>query len=69
MPNSIKMTIVSYADDTAILSPGNDPMQSSAFLQNHLNLIENWSTKWHIKINPEKSVHVNFTLKKPNALY
>jgi len=51
-------------DDTAILSPVNNPAQSSASLQNHLNLIENWATKWSIKINPEKSVYVNFTLKK-----
>jgi len=59
--------MASYADDTAILSPGIDPAQSFASLQNYRNLIENienWVTKWRIKINPEKSVHVNFTLKK-----
>uniref|UniRef100_A0A2S2Q5T5 RNA-directed DNA polymerase from mobile element jockey n=1 Tax=Sipha flava TaxID=143950 RepID=A0A2S2Q5T5_9HEMI len=64
MPNSTNTTMASYADDTLILSPGNDTAQSSIFLQNHLNLIENWATKWRIKINPEKSVHVNMTPKK-----
>lgn len=64
MPNSKNTTMASYADDTAIISPGNDIEQSSSFLQNHLNLIENWATKWRIKIIPENSVLVNFTLKK-----
>jgi len=56
--------MASYADDTATLSPGIDPALSFASLQNHLILIKNWATKWRIKINPEKSVPVNFTLKK-----
>ena len=64
MPSSTNTIMATYADDTAILCPGNDPVQTSNSLQNHLKLIENWSSKWRIKINPEKSVHVNFTLKK-----
>jgi len=51
-------------DDTAILSPGNDPAQSSTSLKHYLNLIENWATKWCIRINLEKLVHVNFIPKK-----
>lgn len=60
-PNTIMAT---YADDTAILSPGNDPEVTSNFLQTHLNLIDSWSSNWRIKINPDKSVYVPFTLKK-----
>ncbi|KAL4121449.1 hypothetical protein QTP88_013963 [Uroleucon formosanum] len=35
-------TIATYADDTAILSSNSDPILSSNYLQNHLNLINTW---------------------------
>lgn len=43
------------ADDTTILSPGNNPMKTSDSLENHLNLIENRSSKWRIK-NPPHNI-------------
>lgn len=46
-PNTITAT---YVDNTDIFSSGNDPVQTSSHLQNHINLIENWSSKWRIKI-------------------
>jgi hypothetical protein len=45
MSNSLTTIIAEYADDTAILVPGNDPVQTSIHLQNHLNQIENWTSK------------------------
>lgn len=60
-PNTIMAT---YADDTAILSPGNDPVETVHFLQTHLDLIDEWSSNWKIKINPDKSIYIPFTLKK-----
>lgn len=45
IPNITNTIMAIYANDTAILSPGNDPVQTSNSLQNHLNLIENWSSK------------------------
>lgn len=53
-----------YTDDTAILALGNDPVLNYLHLQNHQNLIDSWSSKCRIKINHEKSIHENFTLKK-----
>jgi hypothetical protein len=50
-----------------IIVPENYPIQTSIHLQNHLYLMESWSFLWQTKINPEKSIHVNYTLK--NAEY
>lgn len=63
--------MATYADDTAILSPDNDPVETVYFLQTHLDLINEWSSNWKIKINPDKSIYVPFTLKKsiPLPLY
>ncbi|KAL4098379.1 hypothetical protein QTP88_023004 [Uroleucon formosanum] len=67
-PNTVMAT---YADDTAILSPGNDPVKTVHFLQTHLDLIDKWSPNWKIKINPDNSIYVPFTLKMsiPLPLY
>jgi len=46
MSNATNTIMATYADDTAIFSPGNNPVQTSDSLQNHLNQIENWSSKW-----------------------
>jgi len=66
IPKTANTTIATYADDTAILSSNSDPTLSSNYLQNHLNLIKTWATKWKILINPDKSSHVPFTLRKHN---
>jgi hypothetical protein len=60
-PNTI---IATYADDTAILSPGKDPVETVRCLQTHLNLIDKWLSNWKIKINPDISIYVPFILKK-----
>ncbi|VVC31270.1 Reverse transcriptase domain [Cinara cedri] len=57
-------TNTNYADETAILCAKNDPDETSNCLQTHLDSIDNWATKWRIKINPDKSVYVPFTLKR-----
>lgn len=66
-PTTNNTTIATYADDTAILTSDTDPEIASSALQNHLNLISIWATTWRVKINPEKSFHVPFTLKKKNS--
>jgi hypothetical protein len=53
-----------FADDTCILSPHPDPNQASAFLQSHLNELQEWFRKWRIKANESKSIHITFTLRK-----
>lgn len=58
----IMLTIMAtYADDIAILRVRIDPEEASSLLWTHLNLIDNWSIKYRIKINSNKSVYVPST--------
>uniref|UniRef100_A0A2S2PX53 Putative RNA-directed DNA polymerase n=2 Tax=Sipha flava TaxID=143950 RepID=A0A2S2PX53_9HEMI len=66
IPQTNDTIIATYADDTAILSSNKNPTVAFNALQNHLDLIDNWSSNWKIKINADKSVHVPFTLNKKN---
>lgn len=64
LPVTDKVMISTFADDTAILTSHNIPETASKELQNHLKKIEDWMTKWRIKVNENKSTHVTFTLNK-----
>jgi len=65
IPQTDNTILATYADDTAvILSDNSDSVEASLALQLHLNLIDNWSLKWKIKINADKSILVPFTLNK-----
>lgn len=64
IPTTINTKIATFADDTAILSSHSDPALASAYLQENLNLIQNWLIKWKIKANEIKSTHITFTLKR-----
>jgi hypothetical protein len=55
-----------FADDTAVLSSHANLNIATANLQTHLGRIENWTRKWRLKINENKSTHVTFTLRKGN---
>jgi len=55
--------VADYADDKVIISTSPDPTTASSHLQNHLCLMEDWYTKWRLKINQTKSVHTTFTLR------
>jgi hypothetical protein len=55
-------TTATYADDTAILSPHQDPTVDSQRLQTTLDKIQSWMKKWRIRVN--ESVQVNFTTQK-----
>jgi len=53
-----------FADDTAILTTDEDQQTATDPLQRTLNSVVNWTKRWKIKINRDKSVQVNFTLRK-----
>jgi hypothetical protein len=57
-------TTATYADDTAVLASHENPVTASINLQEHLNKLQSWFTKWRIKVNETKSVHVTFTMKR-----
>lgn len=64
MPTTSNVLVATYADDTAILASSTCPVEASNLVQNELNQIDTWLSKWNIKVNTEKSVHVAFTLRK-----
>lgn len=64
LPTSEKTSISTFADDTAVMASHSKANSASNHLQNHLYKIENWLSKWRIKANESKSIHVTFTMKK-----
>ena len=60
LPTHGRTTVGTFADDTAILCSHADPAAASNILQTSLNQIACWLSKWRIKVNETKSVHVTF---------
>ena len=56
--------LLTYADDTALMSSNDSKIEASSLVQNHLNIISIWLKKWNICVNAEKSTHITFTLRK-----
>ena len=64
LPILTQITIVTFADDTALLTSHADPIIPSSTLQRCLDAMEKRFHKWGFKINENKSTHVTFTLQK-----
>lgn len=64
MPTPTNCMVATFADDTCILTTGQNEIESTHKLQQSLNCIIEWTSKWHIKLNEAKSSHINFTNKK-----
>lgn len=64
IPVTSDITIATYADDTAILASTTSPSEASNLVQDCLNELQQWLTKWKICINTEKSKHITFSLRK-----
>jgi len=67
IPQQHSTIISTFADNTAVLSRHTNLNIATANLQTHLDSIENWTRKWRLKINENKSTHVTFTLRKGNT--
>jgi hypothetical protein len=52
-----------YADDTSLLEIVDDPALTSAKLNNDLELINIWTKKWLVTINPDKTKYMLFSVK------
>lgn len=61
LPNMNDATIATFADDTAILTVGDNIKDSTAILQTACNKINKWTKMWRIGLNETKSSHINFT--------
>lgn len=55
------VTLATFADDTALIATEKDPILSTAKVQHATDEFLTWTQKWRIKLNEQKSVHVNFT--------
>ncbi|XP_055386950.1 uncharacterized protein LOC129615657 [Condylostylus longicornis] len=63
LPIPEQSTVATFADDAAILATGNNTIETTARLQNAINKVQNWASKWRIKLNESKSIHIDFTNK------
>ena len=57
------MLIGTFADDTAVLAVDKNPVEASKKLQKSLDEVGTWASKWGIKMNETKSVHITFTTR------
>lgn len=64
LPETPGVVTATFADDTAILSSSKDPNEASQHLQEGLDKIEQWLSKWKIKASASKSTHATFALRK-----
>ena len=55
LPDGIKSDVYLFADDTKIITNGED----KEILQDDLENLENWSNTWLLKFHPEKCKHMN----------
>jgi hypothetical protein len=63
IPQHAGITVANFADDTAIMAVGADVGEATEKLQQAADTINNWTKQWLIKLNEDKSMHVNFTNK------
>jgi ABC-type dipeptide/oligopeptide/nickel transport system ATPase component len=54
-------TVANFADDAAIMAVGADVEEGTAKLQRSVDNITKWTRQLLIKLNEDKSTHVNFT--------
>ena len=63
LPDVTDVDTYLYADDTKIMYPIRT-LNDCEVLQNSLDNIVNWSTKWGLKFNPDKCKSVSFNRKR-----
>jgi hypothetical protein len=64
LPQPEGSTVATIADDTAIMAVGDDVEDATDKLQQAANKINNWTKQWLIKLNEDKSIHVNLTSER-----
>jgi hypothetical protein len=64
LPTSPDAMTATYADDTAVLATDSNPAMAYQKLQNSLRAIQEWFTKWRLKVDTTKSTHVTFTNRR-----
>jgi hypothetical protein len=64
IPQPEGTTVVTFADDTAIMAVGGDVEDATNKFQRAADEISTWTDQWLIKLNGDKSTHVTFTNKQ-----
>jgi hypothetical protein len=67
LPTTNNTTRATFADDAALLTTDSDTALASQRLQHHLDLLQDWSDKWKIKINQIESSQITFTTIRANC--
>lgn len=63
MPQSNRLLVVQYADDTSVLCPVIDT-RSCQHLQDYLGEVEHWALANHLQLSPNKSAVIRFSARK-----
>ena len=58
--------LATFADDIALIATGGSELISTRNVQSASETIYDWTLKWKIKLNEDKSVHVNYTNRRLN---
>ncbi|KAL7295768.1 hypothetical protein TKK_0010819 [Trichogramma kaykai] len=64
LPSATGVLTATKADDTALLVAHSEVSIASQKIQNHLENVQEWLSKWRVKVNVDKSAHVTFTLRR-----
>ncbi len=67
LPTDDNLVTTTFADDTAILYSDPNIHRVHRILQQHLNKITDWCSKWGIKLNENKSTQITFSLMKKSC--
>ena len=62
IPTTTNSTVLTFADDTAILVRHTNPETAVKLLQEHITKIEKWLQEKQIKANPNKCNHITYIL-------
>jgi len=68
LPQLPDNTTALFADDAAILAIAPSQALATNKLQTSLDAVFQWTQKWRIRLNPDKSLHVIFTLRHTTAI-
>lgn len=66
LSQNITALLATYADDTVVMSAARTATTAICQVEGMLEPLTEWTNKWCIKINPNKTAHVLFSLKNEN---
>ena len=55
--------MATFADDTALIATGGNELISTRNVQSASETIYDWTLKWKIKLNEDKSAHVTIPIE------